>query len=155
MQTIKMKLGWLALLALLFLLYGRGNAHNPVQQIQVPVKGVAARAACDGSKRDGNWTFAITALSGKISKAEVHVIANANPTYVDGVPRLCHGYPEPDGRPQDPCGATSGTIEPAGGITIHKPRVGEQGTLSLPAGIYCVLPVVTGNGSVTVSVLHP
>jgi|SRR3990172_4610050 len=157
---MKKKIGWLAVLALLVLSYGRGNAHKaPGQEITVPVLGVDTRAACDDSKSNGNWTFAIAAVSGNVSKVIVQIYANGHTTFIDDELRLCADFPEPFGKEQILCfkpdPRNPEKFESAGSITIQNPQVGKQGALLLLAGNYCVRPYVTGNGSVTVVVSHP
>ena len=134
-------------------------AHNPPTQIFVPVNGGwDARAACDSSTADGFWTFTVTAVNGNISKVNVQTYRNALPTSsieeLD-VYRVCAGTPDPLSRPQQQCLVPQGPFESAGSVTINKPKVGSSGALTLLKGDYCIRPVVTGKGNVTIQIGHP
>jgi hypothetical protein len=139
-------------------------AHDTDQQITVPSNGVDYRAACEDSTgttpNPGVWVFTVSAASGKLSKLAIQVWSNAAPSTVEGEPRVCSAYTgtgfDSLGRPQAMCPNMSvGPLQKTAEVTLAKPKTGQQAAVTLPAGARCIRPVLTGNGSVTVTVAHP
>ena len=128
--------------------------------ITVPVNGGwDARAKCDESGAPGIWSFIVTDVIGKISKVNVQIYQNALPTSgLDdpNVYRVCASNPDPYGRPQLFCPTVpKGKVQSAGSLTMNQPKVGSTTAITLPQGPYCIRPVVTGNGSITIQIGHP
>ena len=148
----------LAVLALSSVQFNAGYAHDPPQQITVPVNGGwDARAACDKSSLDGDWRFTVVGVTGNISRVDVQIYRNAYPTGSPGDLRVCASYPDPYHRYQEPCDDSPivGRVETVSSLTIKKPKVNNEVPITLAAGTYCIRPVVYGNGALTIQVNHP